>query len=274
MYERYWRLQRPAFRAAAPTDFFFAARSQQAGLLKLKYLVEQRQGIAAVTGLPGSGKSFLLDAFRSQLSVESGPVVEVLFPQMNAVEFLGYLAAKLQDTTNEPERTGDRLDRVLRRLELQLGHWTDQNRQPVIVIDDAQLIEDPHVWQMLQQLLNYRRDGGPEFSIVLCGQPELVGQLRRHAALFERLAFVAAVDPLSADETADYVQHRLQAAGATEDIFHPAALESLHRLSQGLPRRINRLCDFALLVGYAEQLERISPTEVEAVAAELCPVAA
>jgi len=274
MYERYWRLQRPAFRSQATTEFFFAGPSQRAALLKLKYLVEQRQGIAVVTGQAGVGKTFLLESFRSQLPVSTGPIVDVLFPQLTSEELLGYVSAKLQDGASDTERSTDRLDRVLRRLELQLGNWTQQGRHPLLFIDDAQLIEDQHIFHTLHQVLNYRRAGGPDFSIVLSGQPELVGQLRRHPALYERLAFVCAVQPLTAEETSQYVRFRLQAAGATAEIFDAAALETIHQLSHGLPRRINRLCDFALLVGYADQLERISPTEVQAVAAELCPVAA
>jgi general secretion pathway protein A len=274
MYESYWRLERPAFRSQAPAEFFFAAHSQQAALLKLQYLVEERQGIAVLTGQAGAGKTFLLEAFRSQLPDSAGPIVDVLFPQLTSEELLGYLAAKLNDNFAEPDRAGDRLDRVLRRLESQLARWAQQGKHPLIVIDDAQLIEDQHVFHALQQLLNYRRTDGPEFSIVLCGQPELVGQIRHHAALYERLAFVCAVQPLSEEETGEYIRYRLRAAGGDESIFDAASLHSIHHLSHGLPRRINRLCDFALLVGYADQLERISPTEIEAVAAELCPIAA
>jgi len=274
MYERYWQLERPAFRSQAPADFFFAGHSQQAALLKLQYLVDQRPGIAVLTGQSGTGKTFLLEAFRSQLPATTGPVVDILFPQLTSEELLGYLAAKLNDGAAEPERGADRLDRVLRRLELQLGRWAQQGKHPLILIDDAQLIEDQHVFHALQQLLNYRRAGGPDFCIILCGQPELVGQIRQHPALHERLAFVCAVQPLSEEETAEYIRYRLRAAGGNEDIFDAASLHSIHHLAHGLPRRINRLCDFALLVGYADQLERISPTEIEAVAAELCPIAA
>jgi general secretion pathway protein A len=274
MYEQYWHLQRPAFRSQAPADFFFAGQSQQAALLKLQYLVEQRQGIAVLTGPAGSGKTFLLEAFRERLPATTGPLVDILFPQLTADELLHYIVAKLREGHSEPDHSSDRRDRVLQRLERQLAHWIEQGRHPLILIDDAQLIEDQHVFQLMQQLLNYRRAGGPEFSVILCGQPELVGQIRHHPALQERLSFVCAVQPLLAEETAAYVQHRLRAAGGSDVIFDAGSLDAIHQLSRGLPRRINRLCDFALLVGYADQLERISPKEIEAVAAELCPIAA
>lgn len=273
MYERYWRLHQPPFRSQAPAEFFYAGASQRTALLKLNYLVEQHQGLAIVTGQAGVGKTYLLESFRRQLPASAGPLVDVLFPQMGAEELLNYLAAKLHPEavdSHEPSR----LDLVLRHLERELERLTQQGRHPLIFIDDAQLIDDLHVFQTLQQLLNYRRPGGPEFSLILCGQPELVGQVKRHTGLFERLAFVCTLQPLEEAETKEYVQHRLRTAGATAEIFDAAALRAIARLSQGLPRRINRLCDFALLVGYADQLERVSEAEIEAVAAELCTVAA
>ena len=93
-------------------------------------------------------------------------------------------------------------------------------------------------------------------------------------AMLDRLELTCVLQPLGESETAAYVRHRLQAAGATTAVFADAALATVHQLSGGLPRRINRLCDFALLVGYADNLSEITATQVEAVAEELMPVAA
>ncbi len=70
-------------------------------------------------------------------------------------------------------------------------------------------------------------------------------------------------------ETLAYIRHRLQAAGGSSEIFEEEALSAIHELSGGLPRRINRLCDFALLVGYADNLDQVTPVQIEAVAEEL-----
>lgn len=269
MYEQHWRFRRPPFRTSTSADFFYPARSHESALLKLRYLVEQHQGIAVITGPSGCGKSCLLDTFGEQAPAACRPIIPVVFPQLGSAELLGYLAAKLEAGDGTPCPTHDSLDHVLQRLEQQLIKATAAGRQPVILLDDAHLIADRRVFQTLQLLLNYRRAERVEFSIILAGQPELVGQLKRYPALFDRLAFVATLQPLSAEETAAYVEHRLRIAGATAPIFDAPALAAIHEHSRGLPRRINRLCDFALLVGYADQLDRLTAGEITAVAEEL-----
>ncbi len=88
---------------------------------------------------------------------------------------------------------------------------------------------------------------------MLVGQTALLPVLDRMPALEERLGVKCLLRPLNTDETASYVSHRLSAAGASREIFTPDALTRLHQLARGNPRRINRLCDLALLVGFAEE---------------------
>jgi general secretion pathway protein A len=273
MYERHWNLHRPAFRSDASPEPFFGGPSHQAALLKLRYLVEQRPGLAVLTGAAGIGKSSVLESLRTQLTEPAGPIVTVLYPQLSAAELLGYVTARLKD--DEPSvPEGLPLDVVLRHLETALAELHQQGRRPLLVIDDAQLIEDHRVWQTLLLLLNLHQPDRAQLSIILAGPPELLGRLKRYGQLMDRLDLTAVLQPFTASETAAYVRHRLQAAGTTADIFDDAALALVHELSAGLPRRINRLCDFALLVGYAEDLGQITATQIEAVADELLPVAA
>lgn len=269
MYEQYWHLQQPAFRSITSAGVFYAGRSHEGALLKLRYLIEQQQGIALLTGVSGSGKSCVLDAFCRQLPESAGPVVSILFPQLTSSELLGYITAKLECVTGVTHNLGESLDHVLQRLEIAFQQLTRDGRHPVIIIDDAHLIADRKVFQTLQLLLNYRRANEIEFSVLLAGNPELVGQVKRYPALHERMAFITTLRPLNAEETAAYVQHRLHAAGATDTIFDEAALAAIYQLSGGSPRLINRLCDFALLVGYADNLRHVGSAQVEAIAEEL-----
>jgi general secretion pathway protein A len=163
---------------------------------------------------------------------------------------------------------------VLRQLESALAELHQQGRHPLLMIDDAQLIEDHRVWQTLLLLLNFHQSNQAHLSMILAGPPELLGRLKRYGQLMDRLDLTAVLQPFTVGETAAYVRHRLQAAGTTAEIFNDSALALVHELSGGLPRRINRLCDFALLVGYAEDLAQITATQIEAVAEELLPVAA
>ena len=269
MYEQHWRLSRPAFRSSSPVDFFYPGRSHAAAVLKLRYLVEQQQGIAVLTGPSGIGKTCVLEAFCADLPDHCGPIVQVLYPQFTASELLGFLTSKLEAEDGIITPSSDGLDHVLQRLEQQLLKLTRSGRHALIVIDDAHLISDRRALQTLQLLLNYRRVDHIEFSVVLAGQPELIGQVRRHAALLDRMAFISTLTPLDLAETQAYVRHRLQAAGGMAEIFDDEALAAVHEHSGGLPRRISRLCDFALLVGYADNVAQITPSQIEAVAEEL-----
>jgi general secretion pathway protein A len=108
--------------------------------------------------------------------------------------------------------------------------------------------------------------------LLLVGQPGLLPQIDRMPALEERLGVKCLLRPFNVDETAGYVNFRLQAAGANRQIFEADSMEVLHELSHGLARQINRLCDLALLVGYAEERNGIGAEQLEAVAQELVTV--
>ncbi|HID23027.1 MAG TPA: hypothetical protein EYP14_11585 [Planctomycetaceae bacterium] len=150
--------------------------------------------------------------------------------------------------------------------------WVD-GRHPVLIIDDAHLIEDPRVFHALHLLLNFQyHKSRIRFSLILVGEPVLLGRLARFGPLNDRLAIKSVLQPLSEEETAAYVRHRLQTAGAEAEIFDEPALRQLHVASDGVPRRINRLCDLALLVGFADKLSTLSASQIEAVAEEVLAV--
>ncbi len=265
MYEQYWKMQRPAFRALQPGDGFFPAHSHQSALLKFRFLIDHEQPAAALIGEPGVGKTFVLDRFLSDLAPANSPVIRLLFPLLTPSELVSYLARRLGGSEPFPAAP----DLWLDHWEAQLARLQQEGRRPIVIIDDAQAIDDPLVWQTLHLLLNYRHGDRPAFTLVLCGQPELAGRLEHWPALCERFAFLCGLTAFTEEETAGYVRQRLERSGAATDLFQEAALARIHELSGGLPRRINRLCDFALLVGYADQLQQIATAQVDAVAEEL-----
>jgi len=93
--------------------------------------------------------------------------------------------------------------------------------------------------------------------------------VRRQPALDERIAVTCVLTRLSAEETSRYIQHRLSIAGTKRAIFEPSAVETIYQLTHGIPRRINRLCDLALLVGYGEELTALTGSHIESIHQEL-----
>jgi general secretion pathway protein A len=273
MYERYWQLERSPFAADAELSGFYHSETHQAALLKLRYLIENGKGAGLLAGATGVGKSFLLQVLSRQLADPFGPFVHLVFPQMSAAELLAYLAVELGAEGHYSGRGAAGLDQTVREIDERLRQFNEQGRQPVIVVDEAHLIEDWQVFQALRLLLNFQAGAGCRFSLIFSGQNELLPTVRRLGQLEERMAVKCLLRPLSADETADYVSCRLEAAGASRPIFEPEAMRPLHELSAGIPRRINRLCDLALLVGFADESQTISAEQVEAVSEELAAVA-
>ena len=268
MYTQYWNLRARPFDDVVDADYFFANASHQGALLKLRYLVEQRQGVALLVGEHGAGKSLVTHLLERELGeTEHGPLVRLVFPQLTAVGMLTTLAHRLGADPIEisAEHT------MVEALEATLRQLGVEGRPPIIVVDDAHHLEIEQL-NSLRLLLNFREQTGCHFSIVLVGRVDLLATVERVGALDQRIAVRTSIDPLSIEQTQHYVSHRLHIAGADRTIFDESAMAPLWELSQGNPRRINQICEIALLVGFVDELERIGGVEVEAAAEELTSV--
>lgn len=265
MYDAYWGLSRRPFENDLAGGFFYASETHRSALLKLRYALDVRLGAALLAGATGSGKSFLTNVLLAQAGPEVTPAAQLLYPRMSAAEWLNWLAGEFC----EGNSGGMPIDSALRKIEQRLCELTSRGQRPVIVIDDAHAIDDPEVWQSIQFLLNFQQRADVEFTLLLVGEPTLVTKLARFPQLADRLGVRAILQSLRRQETEQYVLHRLQIAGREKPVFTDGALDLIHEVADGVPRRINRLCDLALLVGYAEQLPAISEDEIAGVADEL-----
>jgi general secretion pathway protein A len=161
------------------------------------------------------------------------------------------------------------VDRSLRRIEGALRQFAANDKRLVIVIDEAHTIENSQTWEALRLLLNLETAASRPPLVLFVGQTVLLQMLARMPSLDDQLTARCLLPAFSAEETAAYIAHRLQAAGARREIFDSSAIEAVHALAQGIPRRINRLCDLGLLVGYAEERTTITTEQIEAVAEDL-----
>lgn len=266
MYAQYWNLECQPFESNQDPAFFYSSRTHQAALLKLRYLLDSGKAVGVLGGNTGIGKSYLVRLLAHEAEESFGPFIHVRYPVLSPSELIAWLAVELgsEAVARDRELT---LDRSLREFEIRLQHFTRQHRQPVIVIDEAHLIDDPAVFQTLQLLLNFR-DETP-FTLLLCGQRTLLARLARMPEFEERIGVKALLQPFSREETAEYIQTRLSVAGLDEAVFDQAALQEIHELSGGIPRRINRMADLAMLVGFADGLRTLTSREIGSVAEEI-----
>jgi len=272
MYVDYWQLGQKPFEPTMREEFVFHSESQEGALLKLRYAIENHRGAALIAGPSGVGKTLLVRTLLDQLPENSQPVVQVINPQMPSRDLLAYLAARLSPPTEESNpasHLSPTIDQSWLRIETALGEASERGERPLVIIDEAHLLEDAGTLETIRLLLNLQRDGQPLMTLLLVGQSSLLSTLGRTPRLEERLDISALLDPLTAEETPQYIEHRLRVAGATENLFTSDAVETLHQLAHGVPRRLNRLGDLALLVGYANQSQVIDAELVHSVASEL-----
>ncbi len=276
MYESYWNMTARPFSHATEPVSFFRSKACQSALLRLNYAVSNLSGPCLVLGQSGTGKSSLVRYFASE-HTDLRPFVHVVFPALQCDELLRFVQAELTEgtsATSDAFSTSTGIDAVLRGIRSDLRRHTSCGRRALLFFDDAHLLSDDALQFVIQPLLSLAEsDANLQLVMILSGQPALAARLRRFGQISERIAVTTPLNGFSAQETRDYVISSLKQAGASESAFSDAALQRLYEVSSGNPRRINRLCDMALLVGFAERLSEITPAQIDSIACELLPAA-
>ena len=265
MYERYWHLARRPFDTSLDDAAYFSSDTHQGTLLKLRYVVEQPCGAATVTGRSGVGKTLLVQKLLRELDSRYAPKVHIVFPPMSPAALLQYLVESL---TGKVLPTDD----MCRSLQL-MGHYLAENtrsgQHAVLAVDEAHLLQGVEVWEAMRLLLNFRSSNRQDLTLLLVGQPPLLSRMNQAPGLDDRIDVKCFVRPLELSDTIRYIQYRFEMAGANDHPFEEDALRTVHELCGGCPRRINRLCDLALLVSFSEDQSRIGSDLIRNVAKEV-----
>lgn len=240
------------------------------------YAMRQRKGAALLTGECGSGKTLLSRVLWQELQQENRyRAAFILNPRLSSFEFIQEIFLQLS-ATNAASTKID-LFHALHNV-LYANHEADKHS--IIVIDEAQAISEEDIFEELRLLLNFQLNNSFLLTLILLGQPELKERIDKLPQLKQRIAIKYHLSALSQKETAGYISHRLEVAGAKEGlpapsevrqagIFQDDALEEIYRFSDGVPRRINNICDMALLIGYSRKFTRIDKKIVTEVALDL-----
>ncbi len=267
MYAAHFGLSREPFSLAPDPHFLFMSERHREALAHLLYGVRGGGGFVLLTGEIGAGKTTIARGFLEQLP--AGCVVAYVFnPQLSALELLQTLLGEfglppLQGAERDSAKAHiDALNRFLLQVHA-------EGRQALVVIDEAQALE-PALLEQLRLLTNLETAERKLLQIVLIGQPELRERLASLEQLAQRVVARYHLGPLDAAETRHYVEHRLGVAGLQgPPPFDRAALQALHRLTGGVPRRINLLADRALLGAYGQGRRQVGRALVERAAEEV-----
>ncbi len=265
VYLDFYRLAEAPFAITPDPEFLFSASCHRQVLDKIGYAIDSRMGFVLLTGEVGTGKTTVCRTLLDRLSGRA-ETVYVINPSVSGQELLGGM---LEDLGEKPHPQASKkmlIDRLNQRL---LANPTD--RPFVVVIDDAQTMT-PETLEDLRLLSNLETDKRKLIQVILSGQPELLDMLAdaRLRQLKQRIAVHCRLDPLSVRETGEYISRRLFVAGNQGQVsFAHAATRLIHKTSGGIPRLINKICDFALTAGYVSDAPAIGSDHVKRALAEL-----
>jgi len=266
MYTAFFGFREKPFTLSPDPRYLFLSDTHREVLGHLIYGIEENEGFIAISGEVGTGKTTLCRTLLERLGREA-EVAFLFNPHLGPADLLREIHAEF-DLSSQ----GDSLPELTRQLYAFLVEKKRQNRQVLLIIDEAQTLP-VETLEQVRLLSNLETSREKLLQIVLLGQPELdeklsIPELRQ---LRQRIGVWWHLGPLTQRETHDYVRHRLRIAGAQKDVFDDSALSSIHAVSKGVPRVINVLCDRALLAGYAAGNRAIGRKLVLRVAQEIGP---
>lgn len=265
MYEAYWKLKEKPFENAPDPRFIYYSKKHEEALSRMLYVIKERKGAAILTGEYGSGKTLLSRVLMAELSDERYHSALIFNPRLPPLELIKEIIYQLGGKTSDLSSKTD----LLHYLNEILYRNKDGNKITVIVVDEAQAIPEENGFEELRLLLNFQLNDNFLLTLILLGQPELKERIESLPQLKQRLAVRYHLKALTEDETREYIQHRLEVAGSKEDIFTEGAYSEIYRFSWGIPRRINNMCDMALLVGYGGGIDKINEEVIRDVAEDM-----
>ncbi len=262
MYERFYNLTLKPFTLVPNPDFLYRGETHRLALTTLEYGILNQAGFVVLTGEPGMGKTTLIQQilaehrnhFTTGLITNTHSEMETLLPWI----LLAF---------GHNERNLDKLE-GFHALQQFLDQEAAARRRVLLIIDEAQNL-GVNLLEELRLLSNLNKDKAPILQIILSGQPDLRQLLQRKdlTQFAQRVMVDYSLEPFKEEDSIGYIAHRLRVAGRDEPILTYHAARMIHRLTGGIPRLINQLCDTSLTYGFAEEAPFLS-TKIVAQAAK------
>jgi general secretion pathway protein A len=267
MYTSFFGLQEKPFAITPDPRYLYLSERHAEALAHLLYGINEAGGFIQLTGEVGTGKTTVIRSLLEQLPGHAD-VALILNPRITPAEFLLTICEELHVPVPEAGRGSTKT-----LMDLLGRHLLDTHasgRRVVLIVDEAQNLSTQTLEQV-RLLTNLETATTKLLQIILIGQPELRDLLDQPELrqLAQRITGRYHLNPLSQEETAGYVKHRMRIAGATAEVFTPSALREVHRLSGGIPRVINVICDRALLGAFTQEDHRAGGALVRQAASEV-----
>ncbi len=236
MYLEYFNLKEKPFSNTPDPKFLYASKQYQEALARLTYAIEERE-LALLTGEIGSGKTTLSRALIDSMNDKYLPIL-IINPRLSPTQFLRLLVKKW--SAKPKYFKNDIIDQL---YDLLFKEYENQ-KTPVLIIDEAQLIPSKALFDEIRLLTNFQLDNQNLLSIILIGQPELLKRLRKkkYIPLTQRITIYFHINPLTQEEVDAYIEHRWSIASLNNNSpFTSKAKYLIAQYSNGIPRIINTI---------------------------------
>ncbi len=258
MYTEHFGLSHKPFNQVPDPDFLYLSPNHKKALTMLEYGVLSHAGFTVVTGEIGAGKTTLIRALLKKIGDDC--LIGLI---NNTHESFGDLMGWVLDALEIESTATDNAGRYRDYIDFVIEKHAE-GRRVVLIIDEAQNLSVKSL-EELRLLSNVNIDSEIFLQLILTGQPELVDKLNKPELeqFAQRIGVEFHLKALDFQETQKYIVHRLTTAGAKKAIFSYEACAAIYCYSEGVPRRINNLCDFALVYAFADDLTKIEITTIQ-----------
>ena len=266
MYEAFYGLASKPFQINPDPNFYFASKQHRRAKAYLEYGVQCNEGFIVITGEVGAGKTTVVRGLMASLDATKVVVGSLVTTQLDAEDTLRMVGAAFGVRVTNTSKAD-----LLMALEAFFLSQASQGKRCLLIVDEAQNLSVRAV-EELRMLSNFQYDQQALLQTFLVGQTEFRAILQSPGMkqLRQRVTATCHIGPLDQDETGAYIEHRLKCAGSTgRPTLDAAASEKIYASSDGIPRRINLICDRLLLLGFLGSKESFQLEDVVEVVAEI-----
>ena len=255
MYGEFFNIDESAFSIAPNPKYLYLSEQHQEVLAHLLYGVTRSGGFVLITGEIGTGKTTVCRSLFAEIP-DNADIALIVNPKLEPVDLLASICDELNITYPDvPNSAKTYLNKLNKRLIESHG----QGRNTILIIDEAQNLSIDAL-ETIRGLTNLETDEQKLLQIILIGQPELRERLDTHAMeqLNQRITARFHLEALDKEEVASYIKHRLTIANADPKIFSQSNIDYIYKLTGGIPRLINVLCDRSLLGAFVQKKKKIT----------------
>jgi putative secretion ATPase (PEP-CTERM system associated) len=266
VYESFYGLTHKPFQLNPDPSFFYGSKEHRRAMAYLEYGLHKNEGFIVVTGEVGAGKTTVVRSLLNKLDPQKVVAAQLVTTQLNADDTLRMLAASFGLRVTDKSKSD-----LLLSIETFLLKLSLEGKRGLLIVDEAQNLTAQAI-EELRMLSNYQLETHALLQSFLVGQPEFRRMLESPQMLQLRQRVVAGchISSMDRDETRGYIEHRLKHVGWQNDPqFESAAYDALFDATEGIPRRINTVCDRLLLAGYLSRKHVITSEDVEEAAREI-----